>query len=72
MIKQPGNSFFQTSTDTTLSPEERQQVDEILIDFHDIVARHIFDIGTNSEFKVILTPNDDRQLIAKVCQLRST
>ena len=47
-------------SDTTLSPEERQQIEEILIEFHDIFARHRFDIGTNREFKVKLTPNDDR------------
>ena len=58
-------------SDASLSPEERQ-VEEILIDFHDIFARHRFDIGTNREFKVKITPHDDRQLIAKICQLRST
>ena len=47
-------------SDETRSPEERQQVEEILIDFHDIFARHRFDIGKNREFKVKLTPNDDR------------
>ena len=47
-------------SDTTLRPEERQQIEEILIEFHDIFARHRFDIGTNREFKVKLTPNDDR------------
>ena len=47
-------------TDTTLNPEEQKQIEEILIEFHDIFARHRFDIGTNREFKVKLTPNDDR------------
>ena len=47
-------------SDTTLSPEERQQIEEILIEFHDIFARIRFDIGTNREFKVKLTPNNDR------------
>ena len=47
-------------SDTTLSPEKQQQVDESLIDFHDIFARHRFDIGTNREFKMNFTPNDDR------------
>ena len=47
-------------TDTTLNPEELKQIEEILIEFHDIFARHRFDIGTNREFKVKLTPNDDR------------
>ena len=47
-------------TDTTLSPDERKEIEEILIEFHDIFARHRFDIGINREFKVKLTPNDDR------------
>ena len=47
-------------TDTTLSQEEQKQFEEILIEFYDIFARHRFDIGTNREFKVKLTPNDDR------------
>ena len=47
-------------SDTTLNPDERQEIVEILVEFHDIFARHRFDIGTNREFKVKLTPNDDR------------
>ena len=47
-------------TNTTLNADERKQIEEILIEFHDIFARHRFDIGTNREFKVKLTPNDDR------------
>ena len=47
-------------TNTTLSPEKQKQIEEVLIDFHDIFARHRFDIGTNREFKVKLTPNDNR------------
>ena len=47
-------------TNTTLSPDERKELEEILIEFHDIFARHRFDIGINREFKVKLTPNDDR------------
>ena len=52
-------------SDTTLSPEERQQIEEILIEFHDIFARHRFDIDTNREFKVKLTPNDDRPVYSQ-------
>ena len=46
--------------DTTLSPDERQEIEQILVEFHDIFARHRIDIGINCEFKIILTPNDDR------------
>ena len=47
-------------SDTTLSPDERKEIEKILIEFHDFFARHRFDIGINREFKVKLTPNDDR------------
>ena len=46
--------------DTTLALFEQQKVEELLVEFHDIFARHRFDIGTNREFIVKLTPNDDR------------
>ena len=47
-------------SDTTLTLFERQKVEELLVEFHDIFARHRFDIGTNRVFKVKFTPNDDR------------
>ena len=47
-------------TDTTLSPFKKQHIEDILVQFHDIFARHRFDIGTNREFEVKLTPNDER------------
>ena len=47
-------------TDTTLSQFEKQHIEDILVQYHNIFARHRFDIGTNREFKVFLTPNDDR------------
>ena len=48
------NSFLSNCdwSDTTLSSEERQEFEEILIDFHDIFARYRFGIDTNCEFKV--------------------
>ena len=45
--------------DSTLTPEEREKIEELLVEFHDIFARHRFDIGMNEEFKVKLTPKDD-------------
>ena len=45
--------------DSTLAPEEKEKIEELLVEFHDIVARHRFDIGMNEEFKVKLTPKDD-------------
>ena len=45
--------------DLTLNSTEIAQIEELLIEFHDIFARHRFDIGTNDYFKVKLTPKDD-------------
>ena len=45
--------------DSTLNPTEIAQIEELLVEFHEIFARHRFDIGMNEDFKVKLTPNDD-------------
>ena len=47
-------------SDTTLTLFEQQNVEELLLEFHDIFPRHMFDIGINSEFKVKLSLKDDR------------
>ena len=47
-------------TDSTLQPKAKQAVENLLVEFHDIFARHRFDIGINTEFKVQLTPLDNR------------
>ena len=47
-------------TDITLQPDAKQAVEDLLVEFHDISARHRFDIGINTEFKVQLTPLDNR------------
>ena len=39
---------------SNLTPEEIARIEE----FHDIFARHRFDIGMNEDFKVKLTPKD--------------
>ena len=39
-----------------LSLAEREQVEALLIEFHDIFARHRFDVGGNDHFSVKLTP----------------
>ena len=46
-------------TDSTLNPAEISQIEDLLVEFHDIFARHRFDIGMNEDFKVKLTPKDD-------------
>ena len=47
-------------TDSTLQPEAKKAVENLLVELHDIFARHRFDIGINTEFKVQLTPLDNR------------
>ena len=47
-------------TDSTLQPDAKKAVENLLVEFHDIFARHRFDIGINTEFKVQLTPLDNR------------
>ena len=45
--------------DSTLPADEKGKIEELLVEFHYIFARHRFDIGMNEEFKVKLTPKDD-------------
>ena len=47
-------------TDSTLRQDAKQAVENLLVEFHDIFARHRFDIGIKTEFKVQLTPLDNR------------
>ena len=42
-----------------LQQHEIKQIEALLVEFHDIFARHRFDIGVNEEFTVKLTPKDD-------------
>ena len=36
-----------------------------MVDYHDIFARHRMDIGVNTEFKVKLTPKDDKAVYSQ-------
>ena len=47
-------------TDTLLTETKRQVNEDILVDYHDNSARYRMDTGMNKEFKVTLTPEDDR------------
>ena len=47
-------------TDSILQSEAKKAIENLLMDFHDLFARHRFDIGINTEFKVQLTPLDNR------------
>ena len=43
-----------------LTETERHAVENILVEYHDIFARHRTDHGMNTEYKVRLTPKDDK------------
>ena len=51
-------------TDSTLHPDAKQAVEDLLVEFHNF-ARHRFDIGINTEFKVQLTPLDNRPVYSQ-------
>ena len=52
-------------TETLLTETEKQAVEDVLVEYHDIFARHRMDIGTNTEFKVKLTPKDDKAVYSQ-------
>ena len=52
-------------TDTLLTETEKQAVEDILVEYHDISARHRMDIGMKTEFKVKLTPKDDKAVYSQ-------
>ena len=48
------------STDTLITEVKKQAIEDILLDYHDILARHRMDIGMNTESKVKFKPKDDK------------
>ena len=52
-------------TDTLLAETERQAIEDILVEYHDIFTRHRMDIGMNTVFKVKLTPKDDKAVYSQ-------
>ena len=51
--------------DSVLQAEQRELVEELLLEFHDIFAKHIFDNGSNTELKIFLNPEHDLPLYAQ-------
>ena len=47
-------------TDTLLTETEKQAIEDILVEYHDIFAIHRLDVGMNTEFKVKLSPKNDK------------
>ena len=46
--------------DSVLSETQKRQVEELLVEFSDIFAKHRFDVGYNSENTMKLTPEHDQ------------
>ena len=52
-------------TDTLLTETEKQAIEDFLVEYLDIFARHRMDIGMNTEFKLKLTPKDDKAVYSQ-------
>ena len=51
--------------DTLLTETEKQAIEDIRVEYHDIFARHRMDIAMNTDFKVKLTPKDDKAVYSQ-------
>ena len=47
-------------TDMLLTETEKQAIEDSMVDYRDIFARHRMDSGMDTEFKVKLTPKNDK------------
>ena len=54
-----------TWDDSLLTPSQRLQVEELLVKYNSIFARHHFDIGMNTDFKVKLTPQHEEPVYSQ-------
>ena len=52
-------------TDTLLTETEKQAIEDILVEYHDIFARQRMDLGKNTEFKVKSTPKNDKAVYSQ-------
>ena len=51
--------------DSILTEHEQQRIEELLVKYHTIFARHRLDIGINTDFKIKLTPKHDDPVYAQ-------
>ena len=47
---------------SVLNEEQRNEVEKLLLEFNDIFARHHFDVGYNTEYKVKLNPDERKRV----------
>ena len=64
------NKFFSMSkwTDSRITGNDRENLETTIVEFSDTFARHRLDIGVNTQFKVSLTPKDDKPVYTRVYQ----
>ena len=53
-------------TDLLISGKDRENLENTIVEFDDIIARHTLDIGMNTQFKVSLTPKDDKHVYTQI------
>ena len=65
--KESRNKFLERFdwTDTLLTATEKEAIENILLEYHDILARHRINNGMNTEFKVKLTPKDNKAVYSQ-------
>ena len=51
--------------DSILHEQEQQRYEALLVNYHQIFARHRLDIGINTDFKIKLTPKHDAPVYAQ-------
>ena len=51
---------------------DKKQLEQTIVEYNDIFARHRLDIGINNSFKVKLTPKDERPILHRAYQYRLT
>ena len=54
-----------TWDDSLLTPSQQLQVEELLVKYNSIFARHRFDIGMNTDSKVELTPQHEEPVYSQ-------
>ena len=56
-------------TDSLITGKDRESLESTLVEFNDIFARHRLEIGMNTQFKVSLTPKDDKPVYTQSLQV---
>ena len=52
-------------SDSQLTHEDHKDIEQVLVEFNDIFARHSLDIGINHEFKIKLTPKTEEPVYSQ-------